>query len=111
VQPGWFAGHAESTIYINLGLGTDGPDGGPEFMSAQLNPPFQIQGPSDNPYPGTFCLPQISVPAAMGVKVGDQATIQVIETLPSGAALYNVSPFRLSHFQYSVECQPQIMKH
>ncbi|KAK0099502.1 hypothetical protein ONS95_000232 [Cadophora gregata] len=89
IQPGWFRGHKNSLIYINLGLGTDGPGGGPPNMSFPMTPVFQIRGPSDNPYPGTFCLPQVPLPENVSVKVGDLATIQVIETLKHGGALYN----------------------
>lgn len=53
-------------------------------------PPFQINGPSDNPYPGTFCLPQVPVPGNLGVKVGDEGTIQVVEVARHGGAMYNV---------------------
>lgn len=91
IQPGWFTGHASALFYVNLGLGTSGPQGGPPNESFPLLPPFQIDGPSNNPYPGTFCLPQIPIPANMSVKVGDLATIQVIETAVHGGALYNVS--------------------
>jgi hypothetical protein len=95
IQPGWFTGHAKSSISINLGISndqTDGPDGGPGDFSRIMVPTFQITGPSDNmPFPGSFCLPQVPLPAGMTVKVGDQATIQVIETFPYGGALYNVS--------------------
>ncbi|CZR67484.1 uncharacterized protein PAC_17383 [Phialocephala subalpina] len=89
IQPGWFTGHANSLFYINLGLGTSGPQGGPPNESFPMLPPFQIDGPSNNPYPGTFCLPQVPIPANVSVKVGDLATIQVIETLVHGGALYN----------------------
>lgn len=61
-------------------------------MSNPMLPPFQIIGPSANPYPGTFCLPQVPLPAGLKVNVGDLATIQVIETARHGAALYNVRP-------------------
>ncbi|KUJ07767.1 uncharacterized protein LY89DRAFT_742540 [Mollisia scopiformis] len=89
VQPGWFTGHASALFYINLGLGTAGPQGGPPNESFPMLPPFQIDGPSDNPYPGTFCLPQVPLPANVTVNVGDEATIQVIETAIHGGALYN----------------------
>jgi hypothetical protein len=91
VQPGWFTGHASALIYINLGLGTSGPQGGPPNESFPMLPPFQIDGPSDNPYPGTFCLPQVPLPLNVIVNVGDEATIQVVETAVHGGALYNVS--------------------
>ena len=49
----------------------------------------QIIGPSRDPYPGTFCFPQVPLPTNLTVSVGDNATIQVIETAVHGAALYN----------------------
>lgn len=91
LQPGWFQGHATAFFYINLGFGTDGPDGGPPNMSNPMVPVFQIIGPSKNPYPGTFCLPQVPLPANTTVNVGDNATIQVVETAIHGAALFSVS--------------------
>jgi len=88
VQPGWFQGHATAFYYFNLGFGTNGPDGGPPNMSFPMLPVFQIIGPSKNPYPGTFCLPQVPLPANTTVNVGDLATIQVVETAIHGAALF-----------------------
>jgi hypothetical protein len=87
IQPGWFQGHQTALIYINLGLGTIPPN-----MSHPMVPPFQITGPTNNPYPGTICLPQVPLPANISVQPGDHATIQVIETAKHGAALYNVCP-------------------
>ncbi|KAI9717565.1 MAG: hypothetical protein M1812_004706 [Candelaria pacifica] len=84
IQPGWFTGHATAFFYINMGFGTL-----PINMSFPMVSAFQITGPSKEPYPGTFCLPQVPLPANMSVKVGDNATIQVIETAVHGAALYN----------------------
>jgi hypothetical protein len=88
-QPGWFQGHAQAFIYVNLGFGTDGPDGGPPNMSNPMVPPFQLLGPSKNPYPGTVCLPQVPLPAGANVKAGDNATIQVVELAVHGAALFS----------------------
>jgi len=90
-QPGWFQGHATAFLYVNMGFGTEGPDGGPANMSSPIVPPFQIIGPSKNPYPGTMCLPQVPLPAGANVKVGDNATIQVVELAVHGAALFSVS--------------------
>lgn len=87
LQPGWFQGHATAFIYINLGMG-----GTPPNMSHPMVPPFQIVGPTNDPYPGTICLPQVLLPEGVSPKVGDLATIQVIETAKHGAALYNVFP-------------------
>lgn len=80
-------------LQINLGLGTDGPDGGPLEMSHQIVPPFSIVGPSNNPFPGTICLDkvQIPTPSDIGVKAGVNATIQVLMTAQHGAALFSVS--------------------
>lgn len=89
-QPGWFRGHSTAFIYVNLGLGTT-----PENMSHPMISPFQITGPTNNPYPGTVCLPQLPLPANINVQVGDHATIQLIETAKHGAALYNVCPLSL----------------
>lgn len=95
-QPGWFQGHATALIYINLGFGSDGgdyvPKGGPFNMSNPMLPPFEILGPTKQPYPGTLCLPQVPLPVNASVKAGDNATIQLIETAVHGAALYSVWP-------------------
>ncbi|PGH16279.1 hypothetical protein AJ79_01818 [Helicocarpus griseus UAMH5409] len=84
-QPGWFSGHKTAFIYINLGIGTIAPN-----MSHPLISPFQLVGPTKDEYPGTFCLPQVPIPKHLDfLKVGDNATIQIIETALHGAALYN----------------------
>lgn len=88
-QPGWFRGHSVAFAYINLGFGTDGPDNGPQNMSNPMVHQFQIIGPTNNPYPGTVCLPQVPLPVNATVKAGDLATIQVVELAQHGAALYS----------------------
>lgn len=85
LQPGWFQGHSKAFIYINMGFGTVPPN-----MSNPMISPFQITGPTDNPYPGTICLPQVPLPPGTKVNVGDHATIQVVEAAQHGAALFNV---------------------
>lgn len=84
IQPGWFANHPTALFYINMGFGNE-----PLNMSNSMVPVFQISGPSRDPYPGTFCLPQVPLPANASVKAGDNATIQVIQTALHGAALYS----------------------
>lgn len=84
IQPGWFIGHASAYFYVNMGYGTIPPN-----MSNIMVGGIQILGPSKNPYPGSFCLPQVPLPVNATVKVGDNATIQVIETALHGASLYN----------------------
>ncbi|KMU83397.1 hypothetical protein CIHG_01180 [Coccidioides immitis H538.4] len=58
-------------------------------MSLPMLSPFQITGPTVEPYPGTFCMPQVPLPPNITVNVGDNATIQVVEIAKHGAALYN----------------------
>lgn len=90
IQPGWFQGHATAFFYVNMGFQTEGPGTEPLNMSNPMVPPFQIIGPSRERYNGAFCLPQVPLPAhAPAFKVGDNATIQVVETAIHGAALYN----------------------
>jgi len=84
-QPGWFSGHQTTFIYINLGIGTE-----PLNYSHIMNPVFQIVGPSNQAYPGTFCLPQVPLPANLTFNVGDNATIQLVEAALHGAPLYSV---------------------
>ncbi|KAF2439230.1 hypothetical protein P171DRAFT_436549 [Karstenula rhodostoma CBS 690.94] len=85
LQPGWFPGHASAQFYINMGYGNE-----PLNYSHSAVPVFSITGPSNVQYNGTFCLPQVPLPANYTPKVGDNATIQVIELAQHGASLYNV---------------------
>lgn len=85
IQPGWFPGHSSAFFYINLGEGTV-----PLNYSLPMQQVFQILGPSNQQYDGSFCLPQVPLPANFTAKIGDNATIQVVETAQHGAALYNV---------------------
>ncbi|KFA73274.1 hypothetical protein S40288_07262 [Stachybotrys chartarum IBT 40288] len=88
-QPGWFRGHETAMLYVNMGFGTDGPDDGPHNMSNPMVSPFQLLGPTNSPYPGTVCLPQVPLPRNTTVQPGDLATIQVVELAVHGAALYS----------------------
>ncbi|KAG7291969.1 hypothetical protein NEMBOFW57_001998 [Staphylotrichum longicolle] len=77
-----------------MGFGNEGPElapglHGPPNMSNPMINPFQIIGPTRNPYPGTVCLPQVPLPVNASVKAGDNATIQVVELALHGAALYS----------------------
>lgn len=90
VQPGWFTGHSKAFIYINMGI--QGPNEvAPPNMSHILVPPFQILGPTNDEYPGQFCLPQVPMPVNVTLSPGDKVTLQVIEVAQHGASLYNVS--------------------
>jgi len=85
IQPGWFQGHSLAMFHINMGYGNE-----PLNYSHIMLPVFQITGPTNLPYNGTFCLPQVPLPANFTPAVGDNATIQVIEVAQHGASLYNV---------------------
>ncbi len=84
-QPGWFAGHIQNLIYINLGLGAE-----PVNYSMPMVPVFQINGPTTNPYPGTVCLPKVPLPEGVKPKKGDLASIQIVQAQKHGGALYSV---------------------
>lgn len=86
IQPGWFPGHSSAFFYINLGEGNIPPN-----YSLPMQPVFEITGPTNLLYNGSFCLPQVPLPVNFTAVIGNNATIQVIETAQHGAALYNVS--------------------
>jgi len=72
-------GHPWAQTYINLGLGEN---------ITRFNIP--LAAPFNQTSNGTFCLPQLRLPAGSSVKEGDRGTIQVIQITESGGALYNV---------------------
>ncbi|KAL1838123.1 hypothetical protein VTJ49DRAFT_3002 [Mycothermus thermophilus] len=84
-QPGWFTGHLTALMYINIGLG-DKPDNYSWPVTK-----FYLRGPTNNPYPGSVCLPKLDLPENIRnrVKSGDRVTMQIIETMSHGAALYS----------------------
>lgn len=96
IQPGWFPGHSLAMFHINMGYGNE-----PLNYSHVMLPVFQITGPTNLQYNGTFCLPQVPLPANYTPAVGDNATIQVIELAQHGGALYNVCIPPLSSFSFS----------
>ena len=85
-QPGWFQGHISAQVYINIGFGSNPPN-----MSFNMLNGVELVGPTNEPYPGTWCFPQVPLPQNLNhtVNPGDNATIQVIEIARHGAALYN----------------------
>lgn len=84
------SGHKTATFYINIGINGPG-EVAPPNMSHPVVGAFQITGPSNVEYPGTFCLPQVPLAPDVTFNIGDNITIQVIETAQHGAAIYNVS--------------------
>jgi hypothetical protein len=107
IQPGWFPGHSSAQFYFNMGYGNE-----PLNYSHAMLPVFSITGPSNLQYDGTFCLPQVPLPAGYDPQIGDNATIQIIELAQHGASLYNVSsnptiPDIYSHNVCDVEEKPK----
>ncbi|MCJ1465598.1 hypothetical protein MMC07_004217 [Pseudocyphellaria aurata] len=84
IQPGFNPGHSTAFFYINLGEGNNPPN-----YSLPMQSVFQITGPSNLKYNGSFCLPQVPLPTNFTAVIGNNATIQVIETAQHGAAIYN----------------------
>lgn len=70
--------HQWTYLFINLGLGTNAT-----AFSTALTP--ELLNVTGN---GTYCIPLLPVP--VDVKDGDNATLQVVTSGESGAALYNV---------------------
>ncbi|SMQ49277.1 unnamed protein product [Zymoseptoria tritici ST99CH_1A5] len=87
-QPGWFPGHSKALVYVNIGITEPNMQAPPNY-SHPVVPPFQIVGPTNTYYNGQVCLPQVRMPANLSLQVGDNITIQVIETAQHGAALYS----------------------
>ncbi|KAK4033551.1 hypothetical protein C8A01DRAFT_49898 [Parachaetomium inaequale] len=83
-QPGWFTGHDTALIYINIGLGEQ-----PSNYSWPITTLY-LDGPTNNPYPGTVCLPKLTLPEGVRsrIKSGDLASIQVVEAAKHGAGMF-----------------------
>ncbi|KAM7207237.1 hypothetical protein V8F20_002503 [Naviculisporaceae sp. PSN 640] len=71
--------HAWTYVFVNLGLGEN-----VTVFNYTLTP--QLFNTTGN---GTFCLPELPLPANLTPKDGDQASLQVITTDYKGTALYN----------------------
>jgi hypothetical protein len=99
-QPGWFQGHAKALLWVNIGLDNGGPDKGPMNYSTPLVREWQMLGPSNGPFPGTLCFENVPVPSNLGIKAGDNATIQVVEIAAHGASLFGVGPIPPTYPKY-----------
>lgn len=81
-------------------------------MSNPMVPPFQLLGPSNGPFPGTVCLPQVPLPTNWTMNPGDNATLQIVEIAAHGAALFSVCSlfffcFFFNYFTYPLVCFQQ----
>lgn len=86
-EPGWFSGHLNAVLYINLGVGNE-----PLNMSMPMLPATGIIGPTDEAYPGKgVCFPQLPLPTNYTPQIGDNATIQVVMLAQHGSPLFSVS--------------------
>jgi len=54
-------------------------------------PVFQIVGSSNVSYIGSFCLPQVPLPANRTANVRDNATVRLVETAIDGPGLFSAS--------------------
>lgn len=99
VQPGWFPGHKRALFYVNIGIQEQGQSAPPNYSHPVVGP-FEVTGPNNSQYDGQFCLPQVRMPANLSLAVGDNITIQVIETAQHGAALYSVRILKVYEMEY-----------
>ncbi|CAK4031018.1 Hypothetical predicted protein [Lecanosticta acicola] len=106
VQPGWFPGHSKAFFYINIGITEQGQKAPPNYSHPVVSP-FQVTGPNNSEYGGQFCLPQVRMPANLSLAVGDNITIQVIETAQHGAALYSCVDVTLANPEDVEQVTPQ----
>ena len=76
-------GHTSSAVQVLLGLGNDP---GSAFNIVLL-PTMQENAP------GSFCIAGVtgSIPASLGIRDGDNATLQVVSNGDPAGGLYNVS--------------------
>ncbi|KAL8732381.1 MAG: hypothetical protein Q9166_002779 [cf. Caloplaca sp. 2 TL-2023] len=79
-------GHDHSAIQVLVALGNDP---GSNF-NAVLVPTIQEEGL------GKFCLSNVMVPESLGVRDGDNATIQVVTDSESSGGLYNCADITFS---------------
>jgi hypothetical protein len=91
-EPGWSPGHALNQVYINLCLGEPDEDlNEVRNCSLTIAGPLELRGPTDQQYSGTLCLPRLGLPRGVVGKRGELASIQIVQVVSHGAALYSVS--------------------
>ncbi|KFA70687.1 hypothetical protein S40288_11251 [Stachybotrys chartarum IBT 40288] len=83
IQPGWYANNEHTEFFISIGLGPD-----PDDFSQQINS-FRGMGPTDNPFPDSFCLPQVNIPEEVRGAHGNFASIQFRQVHVSGNSAQN----------------------
>lgn len=94
-QPGWSPGHGLNALYFNLCLGPGEGSDAREVANCSLTilGPLELRGPTDQQYEGTVCIPRLGLPAGVTPKRGDLASLQIVQVVKHGAALYSVSFF------------------
>jgi hypothetical protein len=94
-EPGWSPGHGLNAVYINLCLGSgEGQESG-EVRNCSLTivGPLELKGPTDEQYAGQVCIPRLGLPKGVTPRSGDLASLQIVQVVKHGAALYSVSVF------------------
>ncbi|RPA96190.1 hypothetical protein L873DRAFT_1829541 [Choiromyces venosus 120613-1] len=76
--------HDHAQTFVNLGMGNN-----VTRLNITIVPTFNQTGN------GTFCFPKITLPKDLGIKAGDNASIQVIQLTVNGDALYNCADITL----------------
>ena len=95
LEPGWASGHRLNAVYINLCLGPGEGSDAREVQNCSLTitGPLELRGPTDEQYEGTVCLPRLGLPKGVVPKRGDLASLQVVQVVKHGGALYSVSTY------------------
>lgn len=91
-------GHDRSAVQVLIALGNDAT----EAFNTVIVPTTQEEGI------GQFCLSNVQIPESLGVKEGDNATIQVVTNGDPTGGLYNVSkPISwFTHFPFHCSVKP-----
>ncbi|KAK0654806.1 hypothetical protein B0T16DRAFT_395703 [Cercophora newfieldiana] len=90
-EPGWSPGHGLNAVYINLCIGPGEGSDAKEVANCSLTitGPLELKGPHDNQYEGQVCIPRLGLPKGVVPKKGDLASLQVVQIVKHGAALYS----------------------
>ncbi|KAI9783517.1 MAG: hypothetical protein M1839_003687 [Geoglossum umbratile] len=78
--------HPWAITYVNIGLGGSNTT----TFAVSLVPGFNQTGN------GTFCFPKIAIPSSLGIKDGQNASLQVIQISETGSSLYNCADITFS---------------
>ncbi|KAH0559727.1 hypothetical protein GP486_003763 [Trichoglossum hirsutum] len=78
--------HPWEITYVNIGFG----DSNTTNFNISLVPPFNLTGN------GTYCFTKVNLPSSLGIKEGQNASLQVIQVGDLGSSLYNCADITFS---------------